>query len=109
MKSHTKGGTVNSKSLNGQDTLIGQIASSDELFKVHEKLIRDIWVVWGQHRDQFVQGNAANFERFSRVSIVTLTQVAAINANDLHMTEETFLATCKANFAQARKLAPKWA
>lgn len=46
---------------------------------------------------------------YSRLSIVALTQVAAIAAVDVGVPVDKFLDVCKANFNEAHKNAPKFA
>jgi hypothetical protein len=107
-------GKENSNGSHGQATPTGPIASSGgvppELFDLHKKLCSDIWATWGSHRDhaQGVIDPVVAQEKFTRVSIVSLTQIAAVCAVDVGMTEEQYLATCKANFETAYKNAPRW-
>lgn len=96
-------GSGNGNASPAQVTPGGLTASSNELHDIHKKLLRDIWVTWGQHRD-----GSKDQVKFTRLSVVTCSQVAATCAVDVHMTEEQFLATCKANYEQASKNAPKW-
>jgi len=107
------GSNGNSNDSGEQATPTGPIASSGvppELFELHKKLCGDIWTAWGQHRDKAreVIDPVVAQEKFTRISIVSLTQIAAVCAVDVGMTEEQFLATCKANFEQAFKAAPRW-
>jgi hypothetical protein len=76
------------------------------LFKVHEALINDLWQVWVKHRDLTKEQHGQ--EVFSRVSIATLSLMAAVTAVDVSMDEEHFLATCKANYEAAVAKAPRW-
>jgi hypothetical protein len=94
----------NNNTLNGQATPDGVTASSKELHNVHKKLIDDLWGAWRHNHDAFSEDKVT----FSRVSVVSLTQVAATCALDVKMTEEQFLATCKANYEAALKHAPRW-
>jgi hypothetical protein len=96
-------GKENKNASHEQATPIGQIASSGDLLEAHKKLMRDIWATWGPHRDGF--GDQVSF---TRLSVITLSQVAAVCAVDVHMPEDKFLAVCKANYEQAHKVAPKW-
>ena len=88
-----------------QDTPIGVISSSgdmpSELFDTHKALLQSVWAAWKLHR-------LADPIKYTRLSVVTLTQAGAICALDVGMTEEQFLATCKANYAEAVKNAPRW-
>ena len=105
MRSLMSDSNGNSNGSSGQDTLIGPIVSSADiqakLFEAHKSLLKGIWDTWKQHKlpDQV---------KYTRISIVSLTQAAAVCAVDVGMTEENFLATCKANYAQAVKSAPRW-
>lgn len=100
---------MNNNTLNGQDTLDGETASSSELFEAHKNLLRDIWAAWGAHRDNFVKAvGAEGHQKFPRLSTVTLTQIAATCAIDVAISEEQFLAACKANYADAKKKAIRW-
>ena len=106
-------GNGNKNGSHGQATPTGPIASSGvppELFDLHKKLCGDIWATWGQHRDHArgVIDPVTSQEKFTRISIVSLTQIAAVCAVDVGLTEEQFLATCKANFETAQKNAPRW-
>ena len=76
------------------------------LFKVHEALINDLWQVWIKHRDLTKEQHGQ--EVFSRVSIATLTLMAAVTAVDVSMDEEHFLATCKANYEAGLAKAQRW-
>jgi hypothetical protein len=114
MKSRMNDGPKNNNGSHGQATPTGPIASSSdvppELFDLHKKLCGDIWATWGQHRDKAreVIDPVVAQEKFTRISIVSLTQIAAVCAVDVGLTEEQFLATCKANFETAFKNAPRW-
>ncbi len=107
-------GNDNKNGSHGQAMLTGPIASSGdvppELFDLHKKLCGDIWTTWGTHRDKAreVIDPVVAQEKFTRISIVSFTQIAAVCAVDVGMTEEHFLATCKANFEQAFKSVPRW-
>ncbi len=46
--------------------------------------------------------------RFSRLSVLALTQVASIVAVDVGMNHDQFTAVCLANFKEAYKRAPKF-
>ena len=107
-------GPKNSNGSHEQDTPTGPIAASGvppELFALHKKLCGDIWATWGTHRDKAreVIDPVVAQEKFTRVSIVSFTQIAAVCAVDVGMTEEQFLASCRANYEQAFKSAPRWA
>jgi hypothetical protein len=95
---------VNNNTLNGQAIPDGVTASSKELHSAHKKLVADLWSTWLLNRAAFSEDQA----KFTRVSIVSLTQVAATCAIDVSMPEEQFLATCKANYEAALKHAPRW-
>ena len=107
-------GNGNKNGSHGQATPTGPIASESgvppELFDLHKKLCGDIWATWGTHRDKAreVIDPVVAQEKFTRVSIVSFTQIAAVCAVDVGLTEEQFLETCKANFQQAFKAAPRW-
>jgi hypothetical protein len=75
-----------------------------EHYEMHKRLLEDLWKTWGKHRDL----NKPKYHEFYRVAVVTLTQQAATLAVDVNMTEEQFLATCKANFQEALRRAPRW-
>lgn len=74
-------------------------------FGVHKALLDDAWLLWKKHRDAHKPIGA---KVFSRLSIVTFTQIAAVTAVDVGMTEEQFLKTCEANYRGAVQRAPKW-
>jgi hypothetical protein len=75
-----------------------------EAFEMHKAFVADVWQVWGRHRDK----HSPEFQKFYRVSVASLTGMAASTAVDVGMTEERFLATCKANYMEAVKRAPRW-
>jgi hypothetical protein len=75
-----------------------------EAFDMHKAFTADVWQVWGKHRDR----HSPDFHKFYRVSVASLTGMAAATAVDVGMTEERFLATCKANYAEAVKRAPRF-
>jgi hypothetical protein len=78
----------------------------DDLFQVHKALIDKMWELWKLSRDEVTP--KIDHIKYSRVSTVTFTHIAAIIAVDVGMDEEKFLATCKANYAAAVKHAPKF-
>ena len=83
---------------NGEGTL------EQKLQHVHSQLVEDLWVAWKNHRST----SSVESERYSRISVVSLTQVAAMTAVDVGMTEEQYMLVCMANFNEAYKKAPKW-
>jgi hypothetical protein len=80
-----------------------------DLFDAHKELLADLWNIWGLHRRLNADLRKMDAVRYSRLSVVTFSQIAAVTALDASMTEEQFLATCKANFDEAVKRAPRWA
>jgi hypothetical protein len=79
----------------------------NELYTLHSKLLEDSWATWRANRSRAAEGGVEAV-RYARLSIVTLSQMAAMTAVDIGLTEKQFLATCKANFDEAYKRAPKW-
>ena len=77
----------------------------NDLFNAHKALLEEGWELWREHRDL---NKAMGPQKFSRTSIVALTNIAAVTAVDVGMDEEQFLRTCKANYAVAVKNAPRW-
>ena len=111
MRYRKPGGNASKMSLNGPDTTGGQTALSGVLHEVHKNLLRNAWAMWKltwwnvQSSDKESEVDQV---KYTRVSIVTLTQVAATCAVDVGLTEEKFIATCKANYTEALKNAPRW-
>lgn len=68
------------------------------------KLIADFRQLWV---DQLREAGIPQVH-YSRLSLVALTQVAAVVAVDVGMHPEQFTAMCLANFNEARKRAPKF-
>lgn len=68
------------------------------------KLLNEFRQLWA---DQLKESGVSSV-LFSRLSLVALTQVAAIVAVDVGMTPEQFLAVCRANFNEAYSKAPKF-
>lgn len=62
---------------------------------------RQLWV------DQLREAGVPQMH-FSRLSLVALTQVAAVVAVDVGMQPEQFIAMCLANFSEAHKRAPRF-
>lgn len=85
---------------NGEGTL------EQKLQHVHSLLVDDLWTTWKDHRT--TSAPAIESEKYSRISVVSLTQVAAMAAVDVGMTEEQFMLVCMANFNEANKKAPKF-
>lgn len=79
-----------------------------DLFDAHKELLADLWNIWSLHRRLNADLRKMDAVRYSRLSVVTLSQMAAVTAVDVGLTEEQFLATCKANFDEAVKRAPRW-
>jgi hypothetical protein len=88
------------QAVNGEGTL------EQKLQHVHSDFVADIWRAWKDNRSE--SATSIDSEKFSRISVVSLTQVAATTAVDVGMTEEQFLGVCQANFAEAFKRAPRW-
>lgn len=68
------------------------------------KLVSEFRQAW---IDQFKAAGVSQV-LFSRLSLVAMTQVAAITGVDIGMNEQQFLAVCRANFQQAYANAPKF-
>ena len=77
------------------------------LMQAHNILVGKLWEIWKEHRE-WCKGQKIDPVIYSRVSVVSLTQIAAVTAVDVGMTEEQFLNTCKANFQEANQRAPRW-
>ena len=77
------------------------------LMQAHNILVVKLWEIWKEHRE-WCKAQKIDPVIYSRVSVVSLTQIAAVTAIDVGMTEEQFLNTCKANFQEADKKAPRW-
>lgn len=76
-----------------------------DLHEIHTRLLATLWKEWIKHRDENKQVDPP---RYSRLSVVTLSHVAATVAVDVGMDLEQFLAVCRANFKDAYQRAPKW-
>lgn len=83
---------------NGEGTL------EQQLQHVHSQLVEDLWTAWKNHRTT----SSIEAEKYSRISVVSLTQVAAMTAVDVGMTEEQYMLVCMANFNEANKKALRW-
>jgi hypothetical protein len=79
-----------------------------DLYDTHKELLADLWNLWGLHRRLNADLRKMDQERFSRISIVSCTHLAAVTAVDVSMSEEQFLNTCKANYRAAVQHAPRW-
>ena len=84
----------------------GKGTPQQQLLDAHSKLIGSLWEIWKDHRSI----NAENIDpdKYARLSIVSLTQVASVIAVDVGMDQEQFLKICEANFRDALAKAPKW-
>lgn len=68
------------------------------------KLLNEFRLVWlAQMRESGV-GQVL----YTRLSVVALTQVAAIAGVDVGMTVDQFVGVCRANFENAHQVAPKF-
>lgn len=84
----------------------GSNGSVTQLFKVaHESMVTKLWDMWKGERSG---ADGLSDEIFQRLSVVAMSQVAAIIAVDVTITEEQFLSICQANFKEAYRKAPKW-
>lgn len=68
------------------------------------KLLNEFRQVWV---DQMKESGVAQV-KYTRLSVVAMTQVAAIAGVDVGMTVEQFISVCKANFYEAYNRAPKF-
>jgi hypothetical protein len=64
---------------------------------------RQCWV------EQFTNSGGTDHVKFSQLSVVALTQLAAVLAVDVGMTPEQFTNICRAQFADLHKRAPRFA
>jgi hypothetical protein len=78
------------------------VQTADYLLTV--KLLNEFRHTW---TEQFKEAGVSA-TLFSRLSLVAMTQVAAIVGVDVGMTQEQFLAVCRANFNEAYSKAPKF-
>ena len=76
-----------------------------DLFDAHKKLLDETWVLWREHCKL---NKVIGQEKFSRISIVTMTHIAAVTAVDVGMNKQQFLQTCEANYDAAVRRAPRW-
>jgi hypothetical protein len=74
-------------------------------FELASQLLTDFRNLWIEKS----QKSKVDPMLFSRLSVVALTQLAAIVAVDVGMQPEQFLAVCNAQFLEAHKNAPRFA
>lgn len=73
-------------------------------FILTTKLIGEFRDKWNEQQKE----SGVSSVLYSRLSIVALTQLAAIVGVDVGMTTEQFIAVAKANFDEAFKVAPRF-
>ena len=103
---------------NGEDLEVGSLNLDPELannpdYQATVKMImklRDTWEASGKELEaiEAEAGKPFDFVKFSRLSVVAFTQLAAVLAVDVHMTPEQFLQVTAAQFAEAYKRAPRF-
>lgn len=69
-----------------------------------KKLVSEFMKAWHEQMADSGVGQV----RYSQLSVVALTQVAAIAGVDVGMNIDQFTAVCQANFKQAYDIAPKF-
>lgn len=77
-------------------------ASPEYLLTV--KLINEFRQTWADQLNE----SGVSAVMFSRLSLVAMTQVAAIVSVDIGMTQDQFMNVCKANFNEAFQKAPRF-
>jgi hypothetical protein len=80
-------------------------AEQQKMHKIHGLLVADTWSKWKDNKPAPEELDAI---KYTRLSVVSLTHVAAVLAVDVGMNEEQYLKVCKANFTEAVAKAPKW-
>jgi hypothetical protein len=91
-----------------------KLKSNDEqkpeeaLRKAHDYFVAELWTKWKDNRDRAALEAALEPVKYGRLSVVSLTHVAAVIAVDVGMTEEQFCDVARANFKEAYTRAPKF-
>ena len=84
-----------------------EIKLRSQLKQIGEALLPKYWDDWREVRKETVDEDLTDAQ-FARFSIVVAVQMAAVLAVDTYMTEDQFIALCKANYEGAHKQSPKF-
>ena len=98
------------KSGNGlppKGTPVGNTSSltREKVKEVHQGLMDSLWKMWSEQR---VLHQPLDDGIFSRITVLSVTQMAAMTAVDVGLPEEQFIDICRENFLEAYRKAPKF-
>ena len=105
--------TIGKKNGNGYDGTGIEIGSTswEELISkkmvgdIHSRLMASLFQLWADHQ----KINAmVEVGIYARITILSLTQMAAMTAVDVGMGEEQFVELCLENYREAHRRAPKF-
>lgn len=82
----------------------GKGTAEQKMLHVHSQLVASLWGVWKDSK------STADMDPviYSRLSVASVTQVAAMTAVDLGMIEDQFLDICRANYRESLSRAPRF-
>jgi hypothetical protein len=87
----------------GQNTSVS--ITKERVQEVHKNLMDTLWELWKQ---QLAAHKPLEQGVYSRIVVLSSTQLAAVLAVDVGLTESQFLAICHENFKESLRRAPKW-
>jgi hypothetical protein len=82
----------------------GKGTAEQKMLHVHGQLVASLWSAWADGR------STADLDPviYSRLSVASVTQVAAMTAVDLNMAEDQFIDICRANYRESLSRAPRF-
>ena len=81
------------------------LPTKEKVKEVHNALMQALWKMWREHKELH---KPLEEGIYSRISILTATQMAAITAIDVGLPEEQFLDICRENYQEAYRRTPKF-
>lgn len=74
----------------------------------HDALLAVLWEAWRGHVTPLQSDQTLDMMVFTKMAVVTVSQMAAVLAVDTLMTQDQFMKVCAANFAECYDAAPKF-
>lgn len=81
---------------------------AEALKPYHDALLASLWEAWGAHLPTLKNKPEIDMMVFTKMAVVTVSQMAAVLAVDTMMTQDQFMKVCAANFAECYDAAPKF-
>ena len=105
MSGKSNGNGFDKQVIEAGKTTSEELVSKKLLNDIHGRLMTSLWKLWADHQQINVMVEPTIY---SRITILSFTQMAAMTAIDVAMPEEQFVDICLDNYREALRRAPRY-